>query len=74
MASTKYTRIVLPDGNGRTVAGQLGFVPGMSIHKGDIAEWPELNGYKVYERKTGYGGRFEHGKWVGGSCTYLLVN
>ena len=72
--STDFTRIILPDGSGRTVTGQLGLVPGMTINRGDIAEWPELNGWKVYEKHTGYGGRCERGKWRGGSCLYLLVN
>ena len=71
--ATDFTRLVLPDGNGRTVSGQLGFVPGMNICKGDIAEWPELNGWKVVERRTGYGGRCERGEWRGGSCTYLML-
>lgn len=72
--STDFTRIVLPDGNGRTVLGQLGFQVGEKIHKGDVAEWPELNGYTVYNRSIGDGGRCERGKWRGGSCLFLFVN
>ena len=73
MASTDFTRIVLPDGNGRTVTGQLGWEPGMNICKGDIAEWPELNGYRVYRKEFGHGGRCERGEWRGGTCLYIYV-
>ncbi len=73
--STAFTRIVLPDGNGRTVTGQLGFQVGERIHKGDVAEWPELNGYRVYRREFGHGGRCDYrGIWQGGTCLHLLVN
>lgn len=73
--STDFTRIVLPDGNGRTVAGQLGFVIGETIHKGDVAEWPELNGYTVYRRDFGTGGRCDYrGIYQHGTQLTLLVH
>ena len=73
--SSTFTRIVLPDGTGRTLSGQLGFQIGETIHKGDVAEWPELNGWRVYDRhfsettKSNFRGIPERG-----SCLFLLVN
>jgi len=73
--STAFTRIVLPDGNGRTLTGQLGFQAGETIHKGDVAEWPDLNGYKVYRREFGMGGRSNpRGGYESGTCLFLLVS
>ena len=71
--STDFTRLVLPDGNGRTVTGQLGWVPGMTIRKGDIAEWPELSGWTVISMDFGHGGRCERGEWRSGTCLYLML-
>ena len=71
MASTEFTRLVLPDGNGKTVAGQLGWVVGQTIRRGDVAEWPKLNGWKVRRRHIGFGGRTERGVYRSGSCLYL---
>jgi len=73
--STKFTRIILPDGNGKTVSGQLGFQVGERIMKGDVAEWPELSGYRVYARQFGIGGRCNYrGEYESGTCMNLLVN
>lgn len=73
--SADFTRIVLPDGNGRTVTGQLGWSVGETIRKGNVAEWPELNGYRVYRREFGRGGRCNYrGEYQSGTCLFLLVN
>jgi hypothetical protein len=73
--STDFTRIVLPDGNGRTLTRQLGFQVGETIHKGDVHEWPELSGYRVYRREFSTGGRCnQRGEWQSGTCLFLLVS
>lgn len=71
--STKYTRIDIPDGTGRTVSGYLDFTIGEIIRKGDVVEWPELNGYRVTGKSQGFGSKFERGYWHGGTCTYLRL-
>lgn len=70
---TDFTRIVLPDGNGRTVAGELPHRPGDVIARGEVAEWPELSGWCIRRREEFPGGRCEGGVWRAGSCTYLMV-
>lgn len=72
--STDFTRIVLPDGTGRTLTGQLGFQVGEKIHKGDVAEWPELNGWTVYSRTFGIGSSVCLGQDKPGTCLMLMVH
>jgi hypothetical protein len=72
--ATDFTRIILPDGNGRIVEGELGFQVGEVIHTGSIAEWPQLNGYRVVLRRESVGGRRDsRGVYRSGSCTELFV-
>ena len=46
MRDQVFTRIILPDGNGREVHCQKLYV-GERILPGDVAEWPALGNYTV---------------------------
>jgi hypothetical protein len=72
--ATDFTRIILPDGSGRTVEGELGFQVGEVIHTGQVADWPQLDGYRVVLRRQSVGGRRDsRGIYRSGSCTELYV-
>lgn len=70
----EFTRLILPDGTGKTLVGE------MSIHTGDkithsvIPGWPNLNGYTVERITQGYGGKCDYqGHWAGGDTLHVFL-
>lgn len=72
---TDYTRIILPDGKGRTFPGQLPLRVGQQINREDLAQWPELNGWEVYSCSFDRNGcHNERNEWTpGASCLFVYL-
>jgi len=71
----EFTRLILPDGTGKTLVGEMPIHVGDKIVRHTIPEWPSLNGWVVSRIETGYGGRCDHrGVWAGGDTLHVFLN
>lgn len=70
----QFTRLILPDGTGKTLEGWMPVSVGDKIVKHTIPDWPDLNGWAVKRIDVGYGGRCDYqGHWNGGDTLHVFL-
>lgn len=70
----QFTRLILPDGTGKTLVGEMPIHLGNKITSHTIPDWPSLSGYTVSRIDTGYGGRCDYrGVWAGGDTLHVFL-
>lgn len=70
----QFTRLILPDGTGKTLDGEMPIHVGDKIVSHTIPGWSALNGWVAHRVETGYGGRCDYrGAWAGGDTLHVFL-